>query len=66
MLAIILRSVAAVQDKLTAEEQDRILVALENAKEGREMAEAAHARLRRALAALEKVAGVIEQARMRP
>ena len=59
-----MRSVQALEGKLTADEQDRILAAMERAKKAR--AEADLDELKSRLAEMEKAASLIGQAMLRP
>jgi molecular chaperone DnaK len=59
-----MRSVQALEGKLTSEEQDRILTAMERAKQSREAADLDELKAR--LAEMEKAASLIGQAMLRP
>jgi hypothetical protein len=59
-----MRSVQALEGKLTSDEQDRILAAMERAKKAR--AEADLEELKSRLAEMEKAASLIGQAMLRP
>ena len=59
-----MRSVQALEGKLTSDEQDRILAAMERAKKAR--AEADLDELKSRLAEMEKAASLIGQAMLRP
>jgi molecular chaperone DnaK len=63
LVANTMRSVQALEGKLTAEEQERILAAMERAKRGRD---AGLDELRTHLADMEKAASLIGQAMLRP
>ncbi len=64
LVANTMRSVQALEGKLTSEEQDRILEAMENAKKAR--AEGDLDELKERLADMEKAASLIGQAMLRP
>jgi molecular chaperone DnaK len=64
LVANTMRSVQALEGKLTADEQQRILDAIERAKKAR--AESGLAELRGRLSDMEKAAGIIGQAMLRP
>jgi molecular chaperone DnaK len=66
LVANTMRSVQALEGKLTEEEQHRILGAIEEAKRVKTRPESAFDEIRRALADMEKAAQVIGQAMLRP
>ncbi len=66
LVANTMRSVQALEGKLTEEEQQRILGAIEEAKRVKTRPESAFDEIRRALADMEKAAQVIGQAMLRP
>jgi hypothetical protein len=61
-----MRSVQALEGKLSAQEQQRILEAIEAGKKAKARSEASLDDLRTALADMEKAAGIIGQAMLRP
>ncbi|HWX24341.1 MAG TPA: Hsp70 family protein, partial [Vicinamibacteria bacterium] len=65
LVANTMRSVQALEGKLTSEEQDRILGAMEKAKKARSQ-EAGVDELKARLADMEKAASLIGQAMLRP
>jgi hypothetical protein len=64
LVANTMRSVQALEGKLTADEQQRILDAIERAKKAR--AESGLDELKGRLSDMEKAAGIIGQAMLRP
>jgi molecular chaperone DnaK len=66
LVANTMRSVQALEGKLTSEEQRRILDAIETAKRVRGRPDASLDELKKALTDMEKAAGVIGQAMLRP
>jgi molecular chaperone DnaK len=66
LVANTMRSVQALEGKLSAEEQQRILDAIEAAKKAKARPDATLDDLKKALADMEKAAGIIGQAMLRP
>jgi molecular chaperone DnaK len=66
LVANTMRSVQALEGKLTPEEQQRILDAIEEAKKVKARPDAVFDDLKKALADMEKAAGIIGQAMLRP